>query len=70
MTVLHFVPDELSDEAAAHVLEYLYGLANAFENQYFVQIRRYYHELRHPPDIERADRDGQLDLFEGDDVPF
>ena len=35
MIVLHFVPEELSDEAAAHLLEYLYGLAGAFENQYF-----------------------------------
>ena len=35
MIVLHFVPDELSDEAAAHLLDYLYGLAGAFENQYF-----------------------------------
>ena len=49
MIVLHFVPEELSDEAAAHMLEYLHGLAGAFENQYFAQIRRYYDELAHPP---------------------
>ena len=67
MIVLHFVPDELSDEAAAHVLEYLYGLAGAFENQYFAQVRRYYDERR---ESERACHDGQLDLFADDDVTF
>ena len=67
MIVLHFVPDELSDEAAAHVLEYLYGLASAFENQYFAQVRRYYDERR---DDERSARDGQLELFDHDDVEF
>ena len=67
MIVLHFVPDELSDEAAAHLLEYLYGLAGAFENQYFAQICRYYDERRA---LERACHDGQLDLFVNDDVTF
>ena len=67
MIVLHFVPDELSDEAAAHLLEYLYGLAGAFENQYFAQICRYYDERR---ESERACQDGQLDLFVNDDVTF
>ena len=70
MIVLHFVPEELSDEAAAHMLEYLHGLAGAFENQYFAQIRRYYDELAHPPDIEHAHHDAQLDLFEEADMPF
>ena len=65
MMALHFVPDELTDEAAAHLLEYLYGLAGAFENQYFAQICRYYDERR---DIERACQDGQLELFGNDDV--
>ena len=67
MIVLHFVPEELSDEAAAHLLEYLYGLAEAFENQYFAQVCRYYDERR---DIERACHDGQLELFVNDDVTF
>ena len=67
MIVLHFVPDELSDEAAAHLLEYLYGLAGAFESQYFAQICRYYDERR---DIERSCHHGQLDLFVNDDVTF
>ena len=67
MIVLHFVPDELTDEAAAHLLEYLYGLAGAFENQYFAQICRYYDERR---ESERAGHDGQLELFVNDDVTF
>ena len=67
MIVLHFVPEEISDEAAAHMLEYLYGLAGAFENQHFAQICRYYNERR---DIERSCHDRQLDLFDGDDVMF
>ena len=67
MMILHFVPDELTDEAAAQLLEYLYGLAGAFENQYFAQICRYYDERR---ESERACQDGQLELFVNDDVTF
>ena len=67
MIVLHFVPDELSDEAAAHVLEYLYSLASAFENQYFAQVCRYYDERR---ESERSCHHGQLELFVNDDVTF
>ena len=67
MIVLHFGPEEISDEAAAHLLEYLYGLAGAFENQHFAQICRYYDERR---ESERACHHGQLDLFDGDDVMF
>ena len=67
MIVLHFGPDELSDEAAAHVLEYLYALASAFENQYFDQVCRYYDERR---EIEPSCHHAQLDLFERADMPF
>jgi len=69
MIVLHFVPDELSDEAAAHTLELLYGIAGAFENQYCAQIRRYYDDQRMN---EGPCRHRQLDLFDGhhDDVEF
>ena len=67
MMILHFVPDELTDEAAAQMLEYLYGLAGAFENQYFAQICRYYEERR---GSERACHHGQLELFVNDDVTF
>lgn len=33
---------ELSDEAAAQVLEFLYELVTGFENAYFEQLQRYY----------------------------
>ena len=65
-----FLPHQLSDEAAAYVSELLNDLAVAFDGQYFAQICRYYDELSQRPDIERSCHDGQLDLFEGDDVPF
>ena len=34
---------ELSDEAAAQVLDFLYELVTGFENAYFGQLHRYYH---------------------------
>ena len=61
------VPHELSDEAAAHVSELLNDLVFAFDAQYFAQIRRHYDERR---DTERACHDGQLELFDHDDVAF
>ena len=69
------LPYELSDEAAAHITEILYDLAHAFDSQYFDsqyfgQVLRYYDDLNQRPDIECACHDGQLDLFEGHDVPF
>ena len=68
MIVLHFVPEQISDETAAHLLEYpLRPLAGAFENQHFAQICRYYDERR---ESERACQDGQLELFDADDVTF
>ena len=33
---------ELSDEAAAQLLDFLYDLLTAFENAYFDQLHRYY----------------------------
>ena len=67
MTVVLFVPDELTDEAAAHLLEYLYGLASAFENQYCAQLCRYYEQRR---ESERSCHHGQLELFVNDDGTF
>ena len=67
MIVLHFVPEEISDEAAAHLLEYLYGLAGAFENQHFAQVCRYYDERR---ENERPCPHSQLDLFDDHDDDF
>ena len=43
-------PPELTDEAAAQMLDFLHELATAFENHYADQIRRFYHgyEPQHP----------------------
>ncbi len=35
-------PPELSDEVAAEMLDFLYELINAFENQYSNQLRHYH----------------------------
>lgn len=37
------LPDELSDEAAAKLIECLYELARYLENRYFAQLHRYDH---------------------------
>jgi hypothetical protein len=37
------LPDDLSDEAAAQMLELLYEIARILESQYAGQILRYYH---------------------------
>ena len=41
---------ELSDEAAAQVLDFLYELVTSFENAYFGQLHRYYHDTDEPSD--------------------
>ena len=64
------VHHELSDEAAAHLSEIFNDLAVVFDTQYFAHIRRYYDELSERHDIERSRHDGQLDLFDGDDMAF
>ncbi len=35
-------PPQLSDETASEVLDFLYELANAFEDHYGNQLRQYY----------------------------
>ena len=52
------------DGGRVHIVN---DLAVAFDGQYFAQVRRYYDERR---DIERSCHDGQLDLFDYDDVEF
>lgn len=37
------LPSELSDEAAAQLIECLYEFARYLENRYFAQLHRYYH---------------------------
>ena len=61
------VPHELSDETAAQLSELLNDLAVAFDGQYFAQTRCYYDERR---EIDRSCHDGQLDLFDYDDMEF
>jgi hypothetical protein len=41
---------ELSDEAAAQLLDFLYELVTGFENAYFDQLHRYY--ATHEPSAE------------------
>jgi hypothetical protein len=54
-------PPELSDETVSEVLDFLYQLTTALENQYANQLRRYY-QSSEPP---------QPDLFEDfdDELP-
>ena len=54
------LPDELPDEAAAAVLDWLYETARVFENHYAAQLIRYYHR----PDQR------QCPLWPEDDPPF
>ena len=62
------MPNEVSDEAAAHIAELLHDLAVAFDTRYFARICRYYDEFTQRPDIAHACHDGQLDRFKGDDA--
>jgi hypothetical protein len=57
---LVLLPGELSDEAAAQLLEFLYELARVLENTYAAQIRRFYQN----PDPR------QRELWPEQDPPF
>jgi len=48
------LPEHLSDEAAAKMIELLYQIAQSLENRYFAQIRRYYRQ-NNPRQIELWD---------------
>ena len=54
------LPDELSDEAVAQLLECLYQVTQALESQYAGQLRRYYNR----PDERQAN------LWPETDPPF
>jgi hypothetical protein len=41
---------ELSDQAAAQLLDFLYELVTGFENAYFDQLHRYYATAESPAD--------------------
>ena len=54
---------ELSDEVASEMLDFLYELINAFENQYSNQLRRY-HQPSEPPEPDLfEDFDDELPTF-------
>ena len=61
------LPTELSDEAAASVVEFLHELTAALEQHYFAQLRRYYNHDR--PSDQELDL-GTLRTRESDDPPF
>ena len=53
------LPTELSDEAAASLVEFLHELTQALERHYFVQLRRHYNNATDiprpdPPDLDRG----------------
>ncbi len=54
------LPEELSDEAAAQLLDFLYELSQAVEYHYAGQLHRHYN---------RTD-ERQADLWEEQDPPF
>ena len=57
------LPIDLSDEAAAKLLEFLYEITEALERHYGAQLKRYYH----PSDIAQHDLDS---VPEPNDPPF
>lgn len=50
----HLLPDDLSDEAAAQIIELLSEIVRLLENQYAGQLIRYYHRPN-PRQIELWD---------------
>ena len=46
------LPTELSGEAAAHLVEFLYQLTEAIERHYFAQIHNHYHPENYQPDLD------------------
>ena len=53
---LFCLPVDLSDEAAAKLIEYLREFTDALESHYYAQIRRYYHPTYHgAPDLHHSD---------------
>ena len=55
------LPTELSDEAVAQLIAWLYELAGALENHYTAQLLRYYH--RHDDGLQQP-------LWPDDEPPF
>jgi len=61
------LPTELSDEAAATLVEFLHELTAALEQHYFAQLRRHDHPNR--PSEPEFDR-GTPRVSDSDDPPF
>jgi hypothetical protein len=50
------LPVDLSDEAAAQLIEFLREFTNALESHYFAQLRRHYQSTCHAaPDLHPSD---------------
>ena len=43
------LPDQINDETAATMVDFLYALGDAVANRYYAQISRYYDDQRHYP---------------------
>ena len=56
-------PPELSAESASEMLDFLYQLVNAFENQYSNQLRQCYHSAEPPEPNLVDDFDDELPSF-------
>ena len=48
------MPNHISDETAAVIVDFLYALGDAVGNRYYGQIRRYYEDLRELPPPPRT----------------
>ena len=49
MTIVITLPDEISDETAAHIVDLCYQLGHVLEGHYYGQIRRYCQRECPPP---------------------
>ena len=61
-------PQEINDQTAATMVDFLYALGDAVANRYDAQIRRYYDDQRLYP--TPLDDGTQLALFPELDNPF
>ena len=63
-------PEEISDEAAAHMARCLHRIAFDFEGRYYGQITRHEQSIRHPPCPAETCHERQLHLFGEPCPPF
>ena len=68
MTLPIDLPEEINDETAATMVDFLYALGDAVANRHYAQIRRYYDDQRQYP--IPLDDGRQLALFPELDNPF